>query len=192
MRNSYMRKFRELIYYILLLNVLSVLFIFPQRSFAQEVTGKEESESMESRHFISLSFGYTYVPKGGSLESTEATGAFVPSIGLDYFYRIKPRWEIGTMMDVELDHYLIIDKDLERENAFIATVVGLYKIFPRLSVFAGGGIEIEHHENLAVFRAGIDSPIPLGRGWVMAPTLIFDFKEGYDTWSLAIAIGKEF
>lgn len=171
---------------------LIILFINPKNTLAQETFEEEKSESMESRHFISLSFGYTYVRGGGSLESTEPEGIFVPSIGLDYFYRIKPRWEIGTMMDVELDHYLIIDKDLERENAFIATVVGLYKICPYLSIYAGGGIEIEHHKNLAVFRAGIDSPILLGRGWVLAPTLIFDFKEGYDTWSLAIAIGKEF
>jgi len=192
MRHSYMRKFRALVYYILLIKFILIILTIPQKSFSQEPAGEEKDESMESRHFISLSFGYTFIPKGGNLESTEATGFFVPSIGLDYFYRIKPRWEIGTMMDVELDHYLIIDKDLERENAFIATVVGLYKISPHLSIFAGGGIEVEHHKNLAVFRAGIDSPISLGRGWVLAPTLIFDFKEGYDTWSLAIAIGKEF
>jgi hypothetical protein len=96
------------------------------------------------------------------------------------------------MMDVELDHYLVVDQDLERENAFIAAVIGLYKVTPRFSLFAGGGIEIEDHGNLAVLRVGADSPIPLGRDWILAPTLIFDFKEGYDTWSLAVSIGKEF
>lgn len=193
MRYSITRNFKTINHFNIFFKfILLFLFIIAQRSFAQEAAGNEESEGMENRHFISLSFGYTYVREGGSLESTEAEGIFVPSIGLDYFYRLKPRWEIGTMMDVELDHYLVVNKELERETAFIATVVGLYKICPYLSIYAGGGIEIEHHQNLAVFRAGIDSPIPIGRGWVLAPTLIFDFKEGYDTWSLAIAIGKEF
>ena len=180
-------------YFSVVIKLFLILpFLIPQKSVAQEAGEENESETMESRHFISLSFGYTYIPGAAELGEVEANGFFVPSIGIDYFYRIAPRWEIGTMMDVELDHYLVVDKDLERENAFIAAVVGLYKLNPHLSLFAGGGIEIEHHGNLAVLRIGVDSPIQLGRAWVFAPTLIFDFKEGYDTWSLAISIGKEF
>jgi len=158
----------------------------------EEMERVGEEEENELRHFVSMSFGYTYIPGGAEVSETEANGFLVPSIGLDYMYKITPRWEIGTMMDVELDHYLVVDKDLERENAFIGTIVGLYKVTPRFSVFAGGGIEIEHHGNLGVFRFGADSPIPLGRKWILAPTIIFDFKEGYDTWSIAFSIGKEF
>ncbi len=172
-----------------------LLFLIPHITIAQEEEAGEremESESEELRHFISLSFGYTYIPGGAEVDATEADGFLVPSVGFDYMYKLAPRWEIGTMMDVELDHYLVVDKDLERENAFIAAVIGLYKVTPRFSLFAGGGMEFEHNENLAVLRVGADSPIPLGRDWILAPTLIFDFKEGYDTWSLAVSIGKEF
>lgn len=175
--------------------VLLITISFPIVLVAQEEEREEENEmelEMEGRHFIALSFGYTYIPKGANLESSEQEGFFVPSVGLDYMYRLTPRWEVGTMLDVELDHYLIFDKELERENAFIATIVGLYKVTPRFSVYAGGGIELETHKNLAVFRIGVDSPIPIGRNWIMAPTFIADFKEGYDTWSLAVSIGKEF
>jgi len=171
-----------------------ILFVLPQIAIAQEeeVEGEGEGEGEELRHFISLSFGYTYIPDGAELGTTEADGFLVPSVGLDYMYKVTPRWEIGIMMDIELDHYLVVDKELERENAFIAVLVGLYKVSPRFSLFAGGGIEIESNENLAVLRVGADTPIPIGREWILAPTLIFDFKEGYDTWSFALAIGKEF
>ncbi len=174
---------------------LILIFFIPHITIAQEEEAGEkglDNESEEFRHFISLSFGYTYIPGGAEPGDTEADGFLVPSIGLDYMYKVAPRWEVGTMMDVELDHYLIVHKDLERENAFIATIVGLYKVTPRFSLFVGGGIEIESNENLGVFRMGADSPIPLGRDWILAPTAIFDFKEGYGTLSLALAIGKEF
>lgn len=176
-------------------SLFTLLFViqlsFFQLAYGQEGEEREREEEneeenrfeMETRNFLSLSFGYTYIPKGAELDATEEEGFFVPSLGIDYMYRLTPRWEIGTMMDVELDHYLVFEKDLERENAFIATIIGLYKVTPRFSVYAGGGIEFETHENLAVFRIGVDSPIPLGREWVMAPTFLADFKEGYDTWS---------
>jgi len=185
-----MKYFNTLIKFFLIL-----LFVMPHITIAQVEEAEEremENESEEFRHFISLSFGYTYIPGGAEVDATEADGFLVPSVGLDYMYKVAPRWEIGIMMDVELDHYLVVDQELERENAFIAVIVGLYKVTPRFSLFAGGGIEVEHHGNLAVFRIGADTPIPLGREWVLAPTLIFDFKEGYDTWSLAVSIGKEF
>jgi len=192
MKTQIMKYFNALIKFLLI-----ILFVMPQIILAQEKEGSEKEEEneiewKEARHFISLSFGYTYIPGGAEVGETEANGFLVPSIGLDYLYKITPRWEIGTMMDVELDHYLVVDKELERENAFIAAIIGLYKVTPRFSLFAGGGIEIEHNHNLAVLRVGADSPIPLGREWILAPTLIFDFKEGYDTWSMAVSIGKEF
>jgi hypothetical protein len=163
-------------------------------SFAQEENEEHTNEATheEGRHAIFLGFGWTHIPQGGNLEDAEASGFLVPTIGLDYLYKIAPKWEIGTMMDLELDHYLVVDQELERENAFIATVIGLYRVIPHLSVFAGAGIELEHHENLAIFRVGIDSPFYLKKGWVIVPSFAYDAKKGYDTWSLKISFGKEF
>lgn len=154
--------------------------------------GESEHESEGGRHVVLVGFGWTYIPGGGDLEDNEADGFFVPTIGLDYMYKISPRWEIGLMTDLELDHYLIVDKNLERENAFIATAIGLYHLTHRLSIFAGGGIEIESHENLAIFRAGLDSPFHLKKGWLLLPSFTYDFKEDYNTWALKLYLGKEF
>ena len=86
---------------------------------------ENENESEELKHLIALSFGYTYIPNGAELDAAEANG-YLPTIGFDYFYRFSPRGEIGIMMDVELDHYLVVDKDLERENAIIVVLIGIY------------------------------------------------------------------
>jgi hypothetical protein len=146
----------------------------------------------EAKHLISASLGYTFIPKADGLEASEAGGFFVPSIGLDYFYILSHKWEFGIMVDVELDHYLIIDKELERENAIITALVSSYKPNPNWNLIGGLGMEFERNENLVVLRLGVERPIKLGNNWILGPSFLFDFKEEYDTWSLALAIGKEF
>ncbi len=96
------------------------------------------------------------------------------------------------MADIELGNYVVINKDLNRENAFIIAGVGAYTISDHWTVFGGGGIELEKHNNLAILRLGLEYNAKLGNGWIIAPGLFFDFKEGYDTWSLVLAIGKAF
>tara|TARA_R110002050_G_scaffold195593_1_gene330459 strand:+ start:68171 stop:68698 length:528 start_codon:yes stop_codon:yes gene_type:complete len=153
---------------------------------------QESTEEPETQHLISASFGYTFIPKATEIGGTEAKGVFVPSIGFDYFYRIAPKWEIGTMIDLELSDYLILEKDLEREKALVVAVLGAYKLTKHINVFAGGGIELENHHNLAVFRFGTEYIHYFNNGWILGPAFFYDIKEGYDTWSLAVAFGKEF
>ena len=175
-------------------SILIIALILSHSTFAQEEGEVSETghEGEEGRHTVFLGFGWTHIPQGGNLEDTEANGFLVPTIGLDYLYKIGPKWEVGTMMDLELDHYLIVDQELERENAFIITAVVLYRLLPHLSIFAGTGVEFEHHKNLAIFRVGIDSPFQLGKRWVLVPSFAYDLKEDYNTWSLKVSFGKEF
>jgi hypothetical protein len=168
--------------------VLLIVFVSNSNVYAQE----EASTPREDKHLIALSFGFTYIPEGENENQTETTGVFIPTLGLDYFFKIKQRWEIGLMTDIELGNYVIIDKELDRENAFIATAMGLYKISNDWSVFAGAGIELEKHKNLAVLRLGTDYVFSLGKGWVLGPGFYYDLKEGYDTWSISIVLGKDF
>ena len=158
------------------------------RIYAQE----EAIEHTEEKHLIALAFGYTYIPNGVGENNTETTGVFIPSIGLDYFFRINQRWEIGLMADIELGNYVIIHKELNRENAFVVAGVGAFKISHHWAVFGGGGIEIEKHKNFAILRLGTDYSFSLGKGWIIAPGFHYDAKEGYDTWSFSVAIGKGF
>jgi hypothetical protein len=165
-----------------------IFFMSYSRIYAQE----EASTHHEEKHLIALSLGYTHIPKGAESHHAEATGVFVPSIGLDYFFRIHKRWEIGMMVDAEFGEYIIVHKELNRENAILFAGVGAFKITNHWSVFGGAGIEIEKNENLAVLRLGTDYSFSLGKGWLVAPSFIYDLKEGYDTWSISLGIGKGF
>ena len=140
---------------------------------------------------FALAFGYTYIPKGAALDASEAEGFFVPSFGLDYFHLLDRRWELGIMLDWELDHYLIFEKELERERAFIATLTATHKLI-NWHLQGGLGVELEKNEHLVVLRLGLERPIHLGNRWVLGPAVYFDIKEGYDTWSLSVSIGKGF
>ena len=162
-----------------------ILMFLSSFTFAQE-------EEKEPKHIITAALGYTFIPSGAPSGSHEEEGAFVPSIGLDYFYRLGSKWEIGIMSDLELGEYVLIQKELNRENAFLLAAVASYSLTKSLNVFAGGGMEFEKHHNLGVIRLGTEYAFKLKKGWVLAPGLLFDFKEGTDTWSLSIAFGKEF
>ncbi len=161
--------------------------IFSSNAFVQE----EEPEK-EKKNLLTVALGYTYIPKGSAPDAHEADGVFIPSIGLDYFRRILPRWEIGLMADFELGEYVIFEKDLNRENAILFAVVASFNLTRHINLFAGGGMEFEKHKNLGIIRLGGEYVFKLKKDWVIAPGFFFDFKEGIDTFSLSIAFGKEF
>ena len=165
---------------LLLLIILSYI-----NSYSQE---NEE----EKKNLLSISLGYTYIPQGASHEAEVADGVFIPSIGIDYLRRIHPRYEIGLMFDMEFGEYIVIDKELNRENAIAIVAIGSFSLTKHINVFAGGGIEIEKHHNLGIIRLGTEYNFRFKKGWVIAPGFIYDFKEGINTWSLSVAFGKEF
>jgi len=169
-----------------------VFLLFVVLGLGFNLFSQETHEEKEPKHLVAFALGYTFIPKATSVGGTEPNGIFVPSIGLDYFYKITPKFEIGTMIDFELGEYVIFEKDLNRTNAIVISAIGAYSITKNLNVFAGGGIELEKHHNLGIFRVGAEYGIPLKHEWKLAPGFFYDIKEGYDTWSIAIAIAKEF
>jgi hypothetical protein len=94
-------------------------------------------------------------------------------------------------MELELDEYIITHKALPREQAFLAAIVGAYLI-DHWAFLAGVGVEIEPNENLAIFRGGVEYAIRFNKGWRILPSFIVDWKEGFDTYSLALGVGKVF
>ncbi|UTW67840.1 hypothetical protein KFE94_06925 [bacterium SCSIO 12643] len=167
-----------------------LLTIITACAISYTIQAQEETEELQN--LLSLSFGYSYVSEGAEPEGTEVTGVYVPSIGIDYFRKISPRWEIGTMIDLELSDYLIIKKDLNRSKALVMTAIASYNPFSNVNVFAGGGIEIEKHKNLGVMRFGAEYAFVFSNDWILAPGAFYDVKEGYNTWSIAVAFGREF
>ena len=177
-------------------SLLSILILLGMGAalWGQERHHDQDAVQQEkhARHLVAAGFGFTFVPVAAEIGTSQASGLFVPSVGLDYMFHLAKRWEIGLMLDYELDHYMIVDSQVERERAFLAALVGMYKISEHWGVFTGGGIEIEPHEHLAVFRLGTEYSIDLKKNWLLIPKFYFDLKKNYDTWSLQLSIGKKF
>ena len=150
------------------------------------------SPNTESRHRAGAGFGFTFIPLAGQLGETDARGLFVPSLRLDYLFHLHPRWALGFMANYELDHYMIVDEQIERENALGLSLVGLFQITNHLAVYTGGGVEMEIHQNLGVFRLGMEYTIDLKKNWALVPKLYWDWKSNYNTWSFALNFARKF
>lgn len=166
------------------LPMVLIIIMISNFSYAQE--------GEEPKNVLLLSFGYTHIPSGAELEAADTKSFFVPAIGIDYGHIVGKRWEIGIMLDIELDHYLIVKKELERENAFIAVAGVAYNPVGHLYVFGGVGVEIEKNQNLFVLRLGTEYAIHLSDHWALAPAFYFDWKEDYDTYALSLGLRYSF
>jgi hypothetical protein len=164
----------------------------PQETEDSVAEPKASSEEERfKRHKLTLAFGYTYIAEGAEEEGGEK-GVWVPGLGLDYFYRLNEKWEVGAAADIEFGEYLIIDKDLNRHNAYILIALAGYEFVPFWAVFGGVGIEIEEHKNLAVFRLGTEYEFMFKRDWLIAPGVLVDYKVDFTSWSIYVAGGKVF
>jgi hypothetical protein len=152
----------------------------------------QNSQVPDTRHRAEVGFGFTFIPLAGELQDTDARGLFIPSVRLDYFFHMLPRWEIGFMGNYEIDHYMIVDEEIEVDHATVIALVGMFKITDHLGVFTGGGLEISPQKNQGVFRLGTEYSIDLKKNFALVPKLFLDFRGNYLTWSAALTIAKKF
>jgi hypothetical protein len=160
--------------------------------------GDAEKESpLERRHKIAPMMGYTYVfdvidSKFGQKQANR----LVPTFGLDYTYRVSPKFTLGLFNDLELGTYTITSirtgEQLIRERVFVTAAVGMYEIFDRFSVLAGFGVEIEHHRNFFVTRVGADYEVPMTEFWSAGFGLTYDYKEDYRAIGFGVSFGRAF
>lgn len=174
--------------------VLLFLALAAQSAAQQADQGNKKPALWEHdhKHLLGAGVGFTLVPLGNQLGKTDARGLFTPNVGLEYFYRVNRRWGAGFIGVIELDHYVVTDDQLERENAMNLTLVGMYTPARYLDVFLGGGVEIEKHENLALLRLGAQYSILVGQHWALIPRAYFDFKGNYNTWTLTTSFARRF
>ena len=166
------------------LAVVIMFLILSRNLFAQET----QSEDPEFKNSFLLNFGYTHIPGGSEFESESEGGVFVPAIGLDYSREISERWELLLMLDFELSKYLIRDKSLNRENAFMVLGGASYKIFESVHLVGGLGVEFEKNENLFVTRVGAEYVNDLNSRFGLMVGAYWDYKDYYSTYSLAVGV----
>jgi len=155
------------------------------------------------KHHLSLLGGVAFVPAGEKLEKAAAAAGVAasetvlivaPTLGLEYEYLFSSKWSVALMTDLELKDYEIKvgDGRIIRENIWIISVVGMYKITHRLVFYAGPGYEIEKHHNFWLLRTGLKYEFNLGNDFDISPSIEFDWKEEYTSHFVGITVGKKF
>jgi hypothetical protein len=169
-----------------LLSLISVIFL------GAVINAQEEFTSESGRiHKIAVVMGLTHIPSAIE-DGKKSEAVFVPTIGVDYFLQFKEEWKVGLVLDYELANYLVEfnREPLERERAIIAGVLVGYEFANRWSVLLGSGIEFEKHKNILILRTSVEYEFELGKDWGLFPSLNYDFKQEYSTWSLNIGVSK--
>lgn len=174
--------------------LISILFTCLTASF---VLGQENEEAHVSheiekhpKNIITGSFGYTWIPGGASEDASEATGFFVPTIGLEYTREINHKFSVGIVSELELGQYLIFDQDLPRERAFLLLGQGYYSLPRNWIPFLGLGWEHDIHADIFVSRLGIAKKYNFGNEWEWGFMGFVDLKRNYNTWSIMLFVGK--
>jgi len=172
----------------LLMLTLALVVVGETRSATTESRIGFELEGPRNR--IGLVGAYSYV--GEAIND----GTFVPTIGIEYQYAFEERWAFGGVVEVEMDSYLVLDRELEREHAILVVPEAYFDMVgnERLawSLIAGIGIEFETHENLPIVRLGTALEIETGKRWDLTPGLRFDWKDEYGTIVIELSLGKRF
>ncbi len=172
--------------------VLLALGAFPLFSQHGHPGTSSPEEGHEFGHWrVAVLIGHTFVPAGESQEHLA-----IPSWGLDLEYWASPAWGVGLHNDLEIQSFIVEqghEEFLEREYPMVFTLDALFKPWRGLVLQLGPGLEVERRENFFLVRFGAEYEFEVGHGWDISPTLFYDTrKEAYDTWSIALGIGKRF
>ena len=154
---------------------------------------QEDNEEEQAKHKVVLLLGLTHIPE--AIEEGEVLKSeYVPTVGVDYFYKFNPKWVLGLVLDLELGKYAVDfgGENIPRENAVITGVVAGYRLLKALSIYAGPGVEFERNKNLFIIRATAEYEFELGNNWGLSPALGYDFKKEYSTYSLGVGLNKSF
>jgi len=159
----------------------------------QEDDGHDDDHGHHAfkRHKLAVLTGNTWVIKGNHDERTGAV--LLPTFGLDYEYWFNHVFALGLYNDVTIGRYLVEneqEEEVKRENAVVFTVDAIVEPVHGWALYAGAGIELEHHEHLWVVRIGTEYAWELPKNWTIALTGAWDIKKHYDSFSSGIVIGR--
>jgi hypothetical protein len=163
------------------------LLVSPDSSYAEESEGEDGRKQA-----LTLTVGGVYVPEGVSEEDADVQGTWVGTIGFGYTHRVRESWSLGAVVEIELDDYLIEDKELNRENPVVVAGLAYLETLPGLEFYAGGGVELETDESLALLRIGFAYEFLIKELWIIAPTLFWDITTEYTKLAVAAEFGRWF
>lgn len=173
---------------------LILLILFTCSQLAAQKVHSSKITIPVLHHEIDGFIGNTHIPNA-SIEGSSTT-LILPNIGLNYKYWFDDHFAIGWYNNIVVRTFVInsdTNQEVEKKYPFISTVVGVFRPWKNLSVFAGPGLEIDNNGSLFVIRAGVDYGFALSNDWYLSPRFIFDLL-GNDikAYTVGLSIGKRF
>ncbi|MDX2430479.1 MAG: hypothetical protein QNK35_06070 [Bacteroides sp.] len=175
--------------------LLFVLMPFSSAQHEEREPGDQHAEHDGLTHKVTLVMANSFLKNQVDQETDNVL--VVPTYGLNYDFSFHPRWGVGFHSDIVLQQYKVENHDnhevLVRENPVALCVVGQYKPITPLTIIAGYGIELEKHENIQLFRLGLEYGFHLPKNWELGIALEYDWKfSTYSSWVFGVGFSKLF
>ena len=182
-----------------------ILFLNIQLGLAQEegeveteieIEQEHEEHEKHRKHAISIGIGHAHINAG--IENGEKQWLVLPSWMLDYNFWFSERWAVGVHTDMiietfEAEHGEGSEGVIERENPIAIVGALSYKPVEWLALIAGGGVEYEAEESFGLVRLGVEPTWEVTEKWEVFVNIGHDIKfDAYNTWNLALGIGRRF
>lgn len=119
----------------------------------------------------------------------------VPTFGFNYDYYFHNKWALGLHNDLLLQQYKVErhhdNEELVRENPVAICGIISFKFHPRWALMSGYGVELEKHENISLFRIGLEYGIALRNNWELGFGIEYDYKiKAYSSMMIGAVFSK--
>ena len=175
-----------------------MLSISIRLSAQEEHQTHDENPAHEEHNFqhhrLALFTGYALI-QGAIDADGKKQPKIIPVLGIDYEYSFNHKFGLGLLNDLELAHYSIEDDHqeyIERNYAFVSSLVFLYEPIIGWSLFAGPGYEFERHHGYALIKIGTELSKNFQDGWSIGVAASYDIKEVNSSFSFGLTAGKRF
>lgn len=175
--------------------LIPIVFAFASDPiFAQEEHAPELENSLK-RHKVGLFTGNTIIHGVHNTHTGKEQYVLAPTIGLDYEYWLSHKWAVGTYneiaflnIEVEENHEVFV----ERETGMLFSAVVVYEAFPRFSIFAGTGAEVDPNNTLWIRYLGMEYAFIRNDDWEVSIGAGYINKDLYDAFTFGFVIGRRF
>jgi hypothetical protein len=154
---------------------------------------KEEKEEhgMQGTHRLTFEMAHTHVFEGKDIDGNRKW-LVLPSLSLNYDYRIADKWALGIYTDLIAETFVIEKEDgteLERTNPFSLLGTGVFKPGKHSSFLVGAGVEFSKEKNLFVNRIGYEWGAEINKHWEVSGSFAYDIRwNAFDSYTIGLGV----
>lgn len=159
----------------------TILFFSLIASVVMSQENQDSSETIQEQDKIALNTFTVGIGRASEIRS----GAISSNLGIDYLYRIFPKWEVGVQLDTDWQ------KDFAKFEGVQVAGIAAFSITQKWPVFAGFGIAGEEEHIEGFFRVGTEYAFYMGKKqmFFISPGFFIDTTVNDVSPSIMIALG---